>query len=317
MLIPPTRQQGIVLVIVLWIITLLSIMAASFSYSMRTETLLTVHSVERAQARALAEAGIVYAMMQVLNPNPNQQQLRWIDGEIREWRYGSALLRINATDAGGKVDLNRADRNLLGGLLQHAGVAEDALDSVLDAIEDWRDPDDLPRLNGAESAAYQAAGRAAGPTNMPFTSVEELQQVLGITAAVYHKLAPWLTVHAYQPGVDPTIASATVLRAMPGVDPAAVDEYIAARAESSAEGLPPPPPPALGPYLSPSRGLAYHITVEAQLDTGVATSITAVVSLQGAPTGRPVPGNNELRQRQYSLLVWREGRQPTVYRSSN
>ncbi|MEZ5584102.1 MAG: type II secretion system protein GspK [Candidatus Competibacteraceae bacterium] len=291
MVIPTVRRQkGIVLVIVLWIITLLSVMAASFSYSMRTETLLTVHSVERAQARALAEAGIVYAMMQVLNPNPNQQQHpRWIDGEIREWRFGPALLRINATDVGGKVDLNRADRNLLGGLLQQAGVSEDDLDSVLDAIEDWRDPDDLRRLNGAESADYRAAGRALGPTNMPFTSVEELQQVLGITPVIFHQLAPWLTVHSYQPGIDPTIASATVLHAMPGVDPAVIDDYIAARAESLAEGQPPPPPPALGPYLSPSRGLAYHITVEAQLDSGVATSISTVISLQGSPTVRQVP----------------------------
>jgi general secretion pathway protein K len=306
--ISPARQQGIVLVIVLWIITLLSVMAASFAYSMRTETLLTVHSVERAQARALAEAGIAYVMMQVLNPNPAQPQSRWIDGEVREWRFGPALLRINAADAGGKIDLNRADRNLLGGILQYAGVADEDRDSLLDAIEDWRDPDDLSRLNGAESEEYRAAGRALGPTNAPFSSIEELQQVFGMTPAIYHRLAPWLTVYSYQPGIDPTIASATVLHAMPGADPTVVDDYIAARADSIAQGQPLPPPPALGPYLSPSRGLAYHITVEAQLDTGVAASITTVVSLQGSPTGRQVQRGNEFTQPHYSLLVWREGK---------
>ncbi|NJN46353.1 MAG: general secretion pathway protein GspK [Candidatus Competibacteraceae bacterium] len=205
-------------------------------------------------------------------------------------------------------------------LAQARCVNEEALDNVLDAIEDWRDPDDLRRLNGAESEDYKAAGRAVGPTNMPFSSVEELQQVLGITTPIYLNLVPWLTVHSYQPGIDPTVASATVLHAMPGVDPAVVDDYVAARTESFAEGQPPPPPPALGPYLSPSRGLAYHITVEAQLDTGVTTSISTVISLQGQtprPAATQIPGGGgEITARQFSLLVWREGRQPQSYRSS-
>ena len=52
------KQGGIVLVVVLWIVTLLSVMAASFVYSMRTETRLVSAQVDRAKARALAEAGI-------------------------------------------------------------------------------------------------------------------------------------------------------------------------------------------------------------------------------------------------------------------
>jgi len=44
-----------VLVIVLWIVTLLAVMAGSFAYSMRTETRLATSAVERSQARALAE----------------------------------------------------------------------------------------------------------------------------------------------------------------------------------------------------------------------------------------------------------------------
>ena len=49
-------QRGMVLVIVLWIVTLLAVMAGGFAYSMRVETRLATSAVEWAQARALAEA---------------------------------------------------------------------------------------------------------------------------------------------------------------------------------------------------------------------------------------------------------------------
>ena len=44
-------QNGMVLVIVLWIMTLLAVMAGGFAYSMRIETRLATSTVERAQAR--------------------------------------------------------------------------------------------------------------------------------------------------------------------------------------------------------------------------------------------------------------------------
>ena len=43
-------QRGMVLVIVLWIVTLLAVMAGGFAYSMRVETRLATTAVERAQA---------------------------------------------------------------------------------------------------------------------------------------------------------------------------------------------------------------------------------------------------------------------------
>jgi general secretion pathway protein K len=288
-----------VLVIVLWIMTLLTVMASSFVYSMRTETLLATHGVERAQARALAEAGLRYAVLRVLYPVPSLEedvQEEWpVDGSIRHWRFGPGQIHIRVVDVSGKIDLNRADRNLLGGLLLTAGVPEDSVDSGLDAIEDWRDPDDLRRLNGAESAEYQAAGRALGPKNGFFESVEELQQVLGITQAIYQRIADKLTVFSRQPGIDPATAPAEVLRALPEADPDIIDAYLEERIESANQGLPPPPPPAVGPYLSRARGLAYDIVVSAELDSGVTASVKATVARPRQP------------EQPYALLAWHEG----------
>src|SRR5512143_2122568 len=95
------RQRGMILVIVLWIITLLSVMAGSFAYSMRMETRLAAYGVGQAQARALAEAGVAYAALQVLAPadQPSDAQPWPVDGSEREWRFGQGQLRIAVTDA--------------------------------------------------------------------------------------------------------------------------------------------------------------------------------------------------------------------------
>ncbi len=206
-----SRERGIVLVIVLWIIALLSMMAASFAYFIRIETTVATRGSEQAQGRALAEAGVHYALMQLLSPTAAEE---WpVDGSEREVEWGQGKVLVKVAKASGMIDLNKAKRELLEGLLAAGGVESDALDSLLDAIEDWRDPNDETQLNGAEREDYLAAGYSLGPKNAPFESVEELLQVMGMTPAIYERIASRLTVFSQQTGIDPALATADVLGA--------------------------------------------------------------------------------------------------------
>lgn len=294
------RQRGVVLVIVLWVITLLIIIAGSFAYSLRIETTLATHALDQARARAVAEAGVAYAMLQVLNPPPEEEE-RWpVDGRTRYWRFAGASLEIRVRDTSGRIDLNRAERELLKGLFVLEGrLDEQQADILMDAIEDFRDPDDLARLNGAEDAEYQAAGREFGPKNALFESVDELQQVLGVETSLYQRVSKYLTVYSNQSGVNPAVASAEVLYAIPDVDPLLIQEYLQLREENAAQGLPPPQAPELGPYLSLAQGLAYDVGVTVSFETGTAAFVEATAT-QGRRPEQP-----------YHLLTWREGRSVT------
>ena len=289
----PNRQRGIALVIVLWIITLMAIMAASFTYTMRAETAMTTFAMERAQARALADAGIAYAATKLLlAPDPENP---WpTEGSPRDWRYGAGVVTLSVVDSSGKIDINHADRNLLAGLFSAHGFEEGELDALLDAIEDWRDPDDLKRLSGAEEDEYLSAGRPVGPKNAPFESIEELQQVLGVTPVLYEQIVDLITVAGHK-GINPEVAPAEVLNIVPDIDLQLVEAYIIQRAESIADGNPLPPAPPLGPHLSKARGLAYHMTLDVLLDTGTKTAIKAVVTQSRRP--------GEV----YHTLSWQEG----------
>ncbi len=274
----PRRQQGLALVIVLWVIMLLAIMAGSFAYTLRTDTTLATHATETARGRALAEAGLAHVAYRLLiQPDPESP---WpIDGTPRLWTFGSGQVRIAVRDTSGLIDINHADRELFKGLLTTiGGLDEREADILLDRIEDYRDPDDLERIDGAERDTYLQAGYPRGPKNAPFESIEELQQVFGMTAELYRRIADSITVWSQQPGLNPAAASAEMLRAVPGLDADLIDEYIAERELAIEQNEPPPPFPFPSEYLTGGGGMAYHVQLTAWSITGIETGVTATIS---------------------------------------
>ncbi len=62
----PRSSRGLALVTVLWVLVLLSLMAASFTAATRTDINLTRNLIENAQAESLAEAGLARAILGLL-----------------------------------------------------------------------------------------------------------------------------------------------------------------------------------------------------------------------------------------------------------
>ena len=294
----PTTEQGFALVIVLWVVALLSIVATSLAFSIRTETTLAHDLVAQAQARALAEAGVYRGILELYNPD---QLRRWRrDGRPYRFRFGGTPITVSLQDEAGKIDLNSAQRDLLDTLLRASGIEDERNDALLDAIEDWRDPDSLRRLNGAEDQEYEAAGRTHGAKNATFNTVEELQQVLGMTPRLFKRLRPALTVHSHSAGIDDKVAPPEVLRALllSGED-RDLEEVLARRRDNAAE-------PgqnardALTPvidirFFAPSNGVIYTVRAEARLPAQTRASVAATIKL-AQRSGKP-----------YTVLTWQEG----------
>jgi general secretion pathway protein K len=120
--------------------------------------------------------------------------------------------RAGVSDAGARLDINSAPREMLRTLFQD--------DSLTDALLDWRDPDDVPRESGAEGAWYRDQGRRA-PRNGPLADVGELAFVRGFDAARVASLMPLLTIRGGVQ-VDLNAAPPAVLAALPGMSPEAV-----------------------------------------------------------------------------------------------
>jgi len=215
-------QQGVALVLVLWILSLLTIMTMGYSATMRTDIRLTAHGVQSAQARALSQGGIWIGVRKLLDP-ASAQDLRY-DGS----RYvvpDNVDIEIKIVDEAGKIDLNTAQTELLRGLLDSVGLNDNQAESLAQAIEDWRDSDNLNRVSGAEDTDYFQAGYTYGAKNGPFNTVGELRQVVGMTEEIFQSLAPALTVFSHQNSINPDTAPKEALLALPGRDVNAVEAY--------------------------------------------------------------------------------------------
>ena len=276
-------DRGAALLIVLWLLVLVSALGVGMSGTTRTESYLARNLVEEARARHLAQAGVYHAILTLLDPRESPRPV--LDGaEVHSLELHDAKLRWRVRDECGKLDLNTGWGGLVVALL--AAHGEERAFEIGQAILDWRDPDGRRRLHGAEDDDYAAAGLPYGARDGLFETIEELQQVRGMTAGLYQRLAPDVTVDCLAAGVDPLAASPVVLASIPGLDPAAIDAFLRARGAVAA-GDRVAPIPALGArsrYLEASPGQVYDIVSIAELPSGARVAWQAVVWLTDDPT---------------------------------
>jgi len=231
-----TREQGMALVVTLWVLTLLSLVAAAFMVDSRTTSKLARNLAENARAEALADAGVYRAIAALLDPDPARQPR--IDGATYRWIFGGGEILISIQDEAGKIDLNSASDQLVEGLFLSVGTEPETAKKLVQAIRDFADADDLKKSDGAEDDDYRAVGLMDGAKDAPFDSVAELQQVLGVNLDLYGRVAPILTVYSGSRSINPTTASRQALLALPGATHEQVNAVIAARTPMGDRGEP-------------------------------------------------------------------------------
>jgi general secretion pathway protein K len=261
------NEEGIALIAVLWTLALLSLIAASLSWETRTGARIARNVADNATARAAADAGIQRAILDLVAiPTADAKKFR-VDGSAYIWRFADSTVRISVKDELGKVNLNQAPEAILAALFGAVGVDPGRAQSLADAIADFRDPDDFKRTAGAEEADYRAAGLAWGPKNAPFQGIEELQQVMGMDAMLFKRVAPYVTLYSIGNSIN-----------------------AAAAGERLTESL----RQAGFNYFVGSTGIAYSIRAEARSSNGALFVREAVVQLTA---GLTTPW----------ILSWRQG----------
>jgi general secretion pathway protein K len=261
------RGRGVALVGVLWLLVLLSLIALNLSTGSRTELQLASNARLAASARHVAEAGVNWGVWSLLQADT----AGWLaDGGVRSLELDGVSVEVALFDEQGKIDLNKADVQLLAGLFESVGLNEKEALAQAEIILDWRDEDDLLRPTGAEAEQYRVAG-LLGPANQPFEQLQDLRQVLGMSEALYQQVLPALTLFSNKAEVNPMVAPREVLLALPGIRPEGIDSYIEERRRKYAAGERPPLLTGVDPLLlAPNApGVNYSIVTDTSVGTGV------------------------------------------------
>ena len=267
------------LVIVLWLLALLTVMTMAFSSSIRTETQSMRNIIDKARADHLADAAIQYAISSLLNTTPETPLSR--DGSSSSLNFAGEQLQLQIWDEHGKIDINIVTEEQLQSLFLSLELEMNQADALVGAIIDWRDEDELRHLNGAEASEYIHAGLRSRPSNKPFLSISELQQVIGFDRWLYSRIAPLVTVNGYGSKINPEFASREALLALPGVDHIEVEALLEARAQRTENQSSEPLPKLSGvdSWLTNAIGPVYTIRGSVKLNSGTQSVREIVVWL--------------------------------------
>ena len=288
-------HYGSALIMALWALLLLSTAIFAWLKFIDKNVTVTVEASGGLDAKAMAHTGIVVA----LNKDVTQQT------PLLKQQFDSRRgYEVQMTGEGGRLDLNWLFASSSGGDLQAANVPgtsavqavpagplnpdpvkieifqrylarrglpfQDAI-RLTNCILDWLDPDNIPRLGGAEDE-----GDYHPPNRGQFLSVQELAQVKDSLPLVSQ--AGWqddFTIYSGH-GVDLQSASEMVLKSLPRVGEANVDRFLQLRRgpdgrdgtrddhifQNATEAL-----SYLGVTGAPAQQMTSYVTVEKPLST--------------------------------------------------
>lgn len=202
---PPRRgERGIALLVTLLILVLVVALANEIFRLGARAAQTSAYGRDSIRCRLLAEAGTGAARI-VLRQDARDNDFDTLDEiwsrEAPPFELGEGAIRVTVEDEERKLNLNllvlqngnAVDEKRLAGfrlLLSDLG-----LDSALaEAVVDWLDNDDSPRVGGAESSYYEALPYPYKAKNDLFDSIEELRLVRGFGPETFEKVRPFVTV---------------------------------------------------------------------------------------------------------------------------
>lgn len=169
------RSRGSALIIVLWVIAFLSFLVITSLMVARQDVDTSISRQEVARARQLAEMGLAIGAHPMVKPGDPLLRQRVSATESFEAVVSSEEARLNLNSL-----LTDNRRRILERLLERWSLPRPAVQTVVDSLIDWVDPDDFKRLTGAERQDYLKAGFKHRPFNRPFVTLDEAAMVQGM-----------------------------------------------------------------------------------------------------------------------------------------
>lgn len=226
------NQKGSLLVFTLWVLVMISLFTLAVGHQTR-QRLRFLQSIEyRELLRSAADAGLMQAAQIIRTEHGAEEDkdksgmLGWrLNGTFQKQSLGQAYFTIRyrgfdgqwvygIRDEESKMNLNdiTSVQPLKILIRSAAGLEDSAAGDLAAAILDWRDEDDVLNAGGAETRYYRSLSPAYSAKNALFDSLEELMLIKGMTAEIYSRLVPFLSLYAEQ-ALNLNTAEAPVLLA--------------------------------------------------------------------------------------------------------
>ncbi len=221
---PKTRRGGSALILVLFALFLLSAAVIAWAKWLQQDIALTGEANRNAEAKAMAHSGVVIGLNPAISTESPQLEREFgtqLGYKVKIAGEG-ARLNVNWVLEGNGAQTKRIE--LFKTWLERMGLDFQERETFVDCLLDYTDADDVKRLNGAENEPGYT------PPNRALISLEEIERVRNSEALT--SKPGWkesLTLWSTGP-IDLSAAPAEILRALPGVGDARIQQFLIARA---------------------------------------------------------------------------------------
>lgn len=193
-------ERGFALLAVMLVLALLGVVVTEFAFSMRLEATMVRNYKDEVIGLHLAEGAVEQAIRELVTEVPvvglagDESLLTFFRSPTQplprlprsDVRLGPGQFAYRITDEEGRLNLNTVQPDRLDRLLLSLGVEKQLRDTINDSLQDWKDPNELRRLNGAESEdTYLRLPVPYRARNAPLEDALELLQIKGVTPALY------------------------------------------------------------------------------------------------------------------------------------
>lgn len=228
-------KNGFALLVVIMVLLLASFMAAQLIMQVRTEQKVAFNAKSRAAGYFLSEAGINLGLFRLKDSpidSDDEQYERFLEGHMYNVFLPVGKVDYYAVSETGKIDLNSFPRQLLELFLEYHQLEPEQVATIVDSLMDWRDTDDMHRLNGAENKTYRELDDPYVPRNGKIEEPAEFFLVYGTEAlAGLFAAEEVFTVHNPKSKINFNSLTPTMLDFLVEGDPEGKVAYEAARAE--------------------------------------------------------------------------------------
>jgi general secretion pathway protein K len=255
-------ERGFALLSVMLVLALLAVVVTEFSMSARLESSMIRSYRDGVLATHLAEGAIQQALREILGPGTvvaldddgSLSFYRTLDtGNVstkvarlprQHVPLGAGEFSYRISDEEARINVNTAGPDRIERLLVAVGLDKQTRDTINDSLQDWKDPDDLPRINGAESEDYYLKQPVPyRARNGALQDAAELLQIRGVTRDIYrgvqdHAGLVDLVTVVGRDTVNMNTAPAPVLTSL-GLSDAEVAEITSTRVRTPYTAVPP------------------------------------------------------------------------------
>ena len=268
------HQQGMVLILVLWMMILMSIMLVALSASVDSALEQTITMQDRVQARAMAEGAIAYSAFRT-DEGQLKEKTFPTNGQLISLAQLMPDLTIRLRGVEGYINPNSAEPALLEALIKGVIVA-----GATEGLEG--NPTEI--ADNIRQFIYPDEGRdpSQGGRYRPLYAIEEVRQIKGITEALFQGLRPHLSIASQNTKLNVLSASAELLKLVfSDTDASVIDQYVVERDKAILNQEKPPVFPMTAGYVYESIGQFFEAQVSVPLANGGRYNARALVQRLG------------------------------------